>query len=313
MTVLITGANGYLGNVLVKRLTESDIRDLLLVDLGIFSHKLFDYSRLDLRNCKFQEILSPSVDAIIHLAGVSNDPSCELDYRLTQEININASKRLIDFASIAKVKKFIFASSASVYGANCYPVDELSELNPQSDYAKSKIEVENYLLEHKELNPVIFRFGTLFGQSPKMRFDLAINLMVKDAILNGEINVNGGNQSRPFLHVEDAANIIISAAGQTSTGIYNFCVSNTQIIHLAEAISNLLNVNIKVKSGTSDSRDYKLDCTKIRKFFSYRPANSIVFGIQQIAQFIYSVKDKLDFNHMDYYTIQAWKKYLENK
>lgn len=313
MTVLVTGANGYLGNVLVKKLSDIGVTDLLLADLGIFSSSSFSYKKLDLRNCKFQEILTPSVDAIIHLAGVSNDPSCELDYRLTQEMNIEASKRLIDFAAIAKVKKFIFASSASVYGANFSPVDETAELNPQSDYARSKIEIENYLLEHKELNPVIFRFGTLFGHSPKMRFDLAVNLMVKDAILTGAVNVSGGNQSRPFLHVEDAANIIIAAAGQISTGVFNFCVSNTQIIYLAEAISGLLNSKINIKQGTSDPRDYKLDCTKIKKEFSYRPANSIVYGIQQLSQFISTYKDKLDFGHTDYYTISAWKNYLERE
>lgn len=311
MTVLITGANGYLGNVLVKKLADSGIRDLLLVDLGIFSSNAFNYSKLDLRNCKFQELFPPTVDAIIHLAGVSNDPSCELDYRLTQEMNIDASKRLIDFASIAKVKKVIFASSASVYGANPLPVTEEAKLNPQSEYARSKIAIESYLLEHKELNPIIFRFGTLFGFSPKMRFDLAVNLMVKDAILTGTVNVSGGEQSRPFLHVEDAANIIIASASQISTGIYNFCTSNSQIIYLAEAIADLTNAKLNIKSGTLDPRDYKLDCSKIKKEFSYRPANSIVYGIQEISQFISSYKDKLDFDNTDYYTISAWKRFLK--
>lgn len=311
MSILVTGSNGYLGNVLMSRLKSFGISEVVPMDLGIFSHKLYGYNKLDLRDFNFTSLFSTDINTVIHLAGVSNDPSCELDYRLTQEINVEASKRLIDFASISGVKRFIFASSASVYGSNKELVDEDAELNPQSEYARSKIEVEKYLVEHKNLNPIIFRFGTLFGYSPKMRYDLAVNLMIKDAIVDGVIKVNGGEQSRPFLHVEDAAIEMLKSAGTLTTGIFNLATANVKIQSLAEVIAGFENVKIESNPGSTDPRDYKMDCTKARKELGF-VANSIAYGIAQLDSYIRSIKSP-DFSHTDYYTIKAWKKYLEER
>jgi nucleoside-diphosphate-sugar epimerase len=281
------------------------------MDLGIFSHKLYSYNKLDLRDFNFTSLFSTDIDTVIHLAGVSNDPSCELDYRLTQEMNVDASKRLIDFASISGVRRFIFASSASVYGSNKELVDECAELNPQSEYARSKIEVENYLQEHDNLNPIIFRFGTLFGYSPKMRYDLAVNLMVKDAIVDGVIKVHGGEQSRPFLHVEDAAISVLKSTIGFTTGIFNLATTNTKIQHLAEVIAGFENAKVDFEQGSTDPRDYKMDCTKARKELGL-VTNSIAYGIAQLDSYIKSIKNP-DFSHSDYYTIKSWKKYLEEQ
>jgi nucleoside-diphosphate-sugar epimerase len=311
MTALVTGSNGYLGNVLMSRLKGFGIGEVVPMDLGIFSHKLYPYNKLDLRNFNFTSLFSTDIDTVVHLAGVSNDPSCELDYKLTQQMNIDASKRLIDFASISGVRRFIFASSASVYGSNKELVNEEAELNPQSEYARSKIEVENYLLEHKNLNPIIFRFGTLFGYSPKMRYDLAVNLMIKDAIIDGIIKVHGGEQSRPFLHVEDAAIAILKSIGTFTTGIFNLATANVKIQYLAEVIANFENAKIELNQGSTDSRDYKMDCTKSRKELGL-VTNSLAYGIAQLDSYIRSIKST-DFTHSDYYTIKAWKNYLEER
>lgn len=311
MTILVTGSNGYLGNVLMSRLKSFGISEVVPMDLGIFSHKLYGYNKLDLRDFNFTSIFSTDIDTVIHLAGVSNDPSCELDYRLTQEINVDASKRLIDFASISGIKRFIFASSASVYGSNKELVDETAELNPQSEYARSKIEVENYLLEHKNLNPIIFRFGTLFGYSPKMRYDLAVNLMVKDAIIDGVIKVFGGEQSRPFLHVEDAAIAVLKSTGTFNIGVFNLATANVQVQHLAQVIAGFENAKVEFNQGSTDPRDYKMDCTRSRKELGLT-TNSIAYGIAQLDSYIRSIKNP-DFTHPDYYTIKAWKKYLEEQ
>jgi nucleoside-diphosphate-sugar epimerase len=311
MTALVTGSNGYLGNVLMSKLKGFGISEVVPMDLGIFSHKLYGYNKLDLRDFNFTSLFSTDIDTVIHLAGVSNDPSCELDYKLTQQMNVDASKRLIDFASISGVRRFIFASSASVYGSNKCLVNEEAELNPQSEYARSKIEVENYLLEHKNLNPIIFRFGTLFGYSPKMRYDLAVNLMVKDAIIDGIIKVHGGEQSRPFLHVEDAAIAILKSIGTFTTGIFNLATTNVQIQYLAEVIASFENAKIELNQGSTDSRDYKMDCTKSRKELGL-VTNSLAYGIAQLDSYIRSIKST-DFTHSDYYTIKAWKNYLEER
>ncbi len=313
MTILVAGNAGYLGSVLIPRLEKklAGMDAIIPVDLGIF--KITNkYIPVDLSRDSYTRIFgNNNVKSIIHLAGISNDPSSELDPKLTERMNVDASKRLIDFAAASGVKKFIFASSASVYGANNFLVTEESTDNPQSLYAKSKLEVEKYLLDFKELNPVIFRFGTLFGVSPKMRFDIAINLMVKDAITTGKINIFGtGEQYRPFLHVCDAASALLSA-DSIMPGIYNLAYTNIRIKSLAEIVSSITNAEIVYQAiDHPDTRNYRMNCEKAKLTLPKEalPNTSIVYGIEELAAWV----KNHDANDIDYYTIQAWKRYLDD-
>lgn len=314
MKLLITGVNGYLGNVLNSKI-DINMPHVHKIDLGIFKHKTFDYTRLDLSIASFSNIFYNQIDTIVHLAGVSNDPSAELDADLTHRMNVEASKRLIDFASAVGVKRFIFASSASVYGSNSNLVTETSEVKPLTAYAKSKKEIEDYLLDFKDLNPIILRFGTLFGVSPKMRFDLAINLMVKDALLKGEVNVyGGGEQFRPFLHVNDAANLLyylINMHKNNEHSIYNYSISNIKIKTLAEIIAEITKAKLVIHPIDSpDLRNYKMNSSLAYSEFP-KPETSIVDGIIQVKSWCLGNEHKLD--NSDYYTIKSWKGFLEGE
>ena len=316
--ILLTGSSGYLGSVV--QLVNAKAKHIIYpLDLGIFTHSVTaPYKKVDLKTGKFTEIFpeGTNIETIIHLASVSNDPSGELDPAFTHKNNVEASKRLIDFAVMAGARRLIFASSASVYGENDDLVTEESPLNPKTHYAESKAVIEEYLLGVKELNPIIFRFGTLFGVSPKMRFDVAINLMVKDGITTKKINVfGGGDQYRPFLHVFDAATFLLSLVALDaeffSGQIFNICSANIRIRTLAEAVADLTQAEVIFHSlDHPDIRNYRMDCSK---FLSVNAVKfiSIENGIDSLGKWVFDNMENLD--NKDYYTIEAWKEYMKNE
>lgn len=312
--ILLTGSNGYLGSVLLSRI-DRDSNFIFPVDIGIFSPR-YNFTKLDLKTSEYKELFSGYINTIVHLAGISNDPSGEIDPDFTYKNNVEASKRLIDFAVIAGVKRFVFASSASVYGENDDLVTEGSPLNPKTHYAKSKALVEEYLLGATELNPIIFRFGTLFGISPKMRFDLAVNLMVKDAMTTGKINVyGGGDQYRPFLNVRDAADNILKVCnlgfGSFSGEIFNLSTANIRIISLAEAIAGITGAKVVMHSTDHpDMRNYRMDTSKYNSVVM-PSLTSLYDGIVDVMHWVETHLDEPD--NRDYYTLEAWKEYLKNE
>ena len=312
--ILLTGSNGYLGNMVYPRIKKEFI-SVQGIDLGIFSYSGWGYKRTDLSRDEYRLIFKPKqgYETVIHLAGISNDPSSEINPAFTRRMNVEASKRLIDFSSGSGVRRFVFASSASVYGANDKLVTEDDALNPQSHYAESKAIIEEYLLGFKELNPVVLRLGTLFGVSPKMRFDLAVNLMTRDAVQSKRVEVYGsGENFRPFLHVGDAATAVEFFSNSTISGIYNVSVGNTRIKSLAEMVSSITDSKIEfVTQDHSDSRNYRMDCTKLKSLNSYYPSVAISWGIEEIYKWCLDHKDAL--NNQDYYTLDCWKKYIESE
>jgi nucleoside-diphosphate-sugar epimerase len=312
--ILLTGSNGYLGNVVNPKI-RGEFSPVRCIDLGIFSnHAGWEYTKADISRASYGSIFKDyQYDAVIHLAGISNDPSSEIDPAFTERMNVEASKRLIDFASGSGVRRFIFASSASVYGANDNLVTEESPLNPQSHYAESKAKVEEYLLSFKELNPVILRFGTLFGVSSKMRFDLALNLMTRDVVVSGKVKVYGsGENFRPFLHVQDASDVIKYFSENLISGVYNVSVGNIRIKSLAEMVSSLTGSEIEwISQDHADSRNYRMDCTKLKLLDGFFPAAHLEQGIGEVFRWCIVKKDEL--NNPDYYTLDCWKKYIESE
>jgi len=319
MRVLVTGNLGYLGSVATSMLHENN-HDVLGIDMDICA--IYPEHEYDIRVIDWDKYL-PYVDAVVHLAGVSNDPACELDDSLTYDINNAATIVLIEAVNrCPNIKKFVFASSASVYGSSEEVSTESSRLSPISAYALSKRMGEQRILGYLDgrIRPTILRLGTLFGKSIyRQRFDLAINLMVKDAVLNNEIKVYGGDQWRPFLHVNDAASAILFALTDNrivDSSIYNVAISNIKISDLAVLIKNRLDsmgyhgININTFS-LDDQRNYRLDCSLI-KSIGFDPLHTIDMGIWEMSLLIKDmVTGGYNLEDSRYYTIKLWKKWVE--
>ena len=214
-SVLVIGGAGYIGSALLRRLLDRGYR-VRLLDLFVYGEEpiqdLMEHPRLEVLHADFRHIdrvaeAMRDMDAVIHLGAIVGDPACALDEDLTIDVNLMATRMIAEIAKGYGVNRFIFASTCSVYGASDELLDEYSTLNPLSLYARSKIASERVLMGMADdrFNPVILRFGTIYGFSGRTRFDLVVNLLTAKAIVEGQITVMGGDQWRPFVHVEDAA------------------------------------------------------------------------------------------------------------
>ncbi len=256
MKVLVTGGLGYLGSEVVAALKIRG-HEVVTIDRGIFNG---DFGE-DFRDITVDSL--EGVDAIFHLAAVSNDPAGELDQKFTYHLNCDSAVGLAEKASIAGVPAFIFPSSASVYGAGRdLTIDSPKE--PVSTYAKSKWRAE------QELGNVaqglkIGRLGTLHGLSPqRMRFDLAVNIMTLYAVRKGRIFVTGGGlQVRPLLHVRDAARGLIYLWEHQPNGAYNLATENVRMIDLAMMIGLQQKVPVEVVPDDPDRRDYEMRASPV--------------------------------------------------
>jgi nucleoside-diphosphate-sugar epimerase len=259
-----------------------------------------------------------NIDTVIHLSGVSNDPSAILSKEFTRSSNINSTKKLIDYCNKYKVKKFFFASSCSVYGftGNKKYVNEESKVKPLSEYASSKIISEKIIFKYAkpELCVTSFRKATLFGYSPRMRFDLVVNTMVGSAYEKKKIILNGGNQWRPFLHVSDAADIYRKFIELNPNSINRkiFNIGNTnfnyQIISIAKMISKFTRCKIK-KSTTNDTRSYKVNFDKLNKILNIVPQKDILYGVNQVHKALVTKKIQ-NFRDIKYYNIKRLLSFL---
>ena len=240
---------------------------------------------LSLRNTK----------AVVHLAGIVGDPASMVDRKLTKHMNIVSTRMIKEAVKGFGIPKFIFASSCSVYGASDNVSTERSKLKPLSPYAKSKIDSEREIMRDTfdEFHPTILRFATVFGHSRKPRFDLVLNLFTAQAFKKGSINVFGGNQWRPFIHVSDAADSIIKVIdapiNKTSRKIFNVGDDslNITIMDAAKIVRNVLNKNgknikINVKKDDSDLRNYIVSFQKIKDELRFKCKISFEKGIDEI-------------------------------
>ncbi len=303
--VLVTGGAGYIGVQLVKQLLDSGY-EVKLFDCFYFglkpikllsSHKNLSVIEGDIRDTKSIETLLEYGTSVVHLASLSNDPSCDLDPKWSTEINHNATVRLAELAKKKKCGRFVFASSCSVYGHGGKELlKETSACEPVSLYAELKLksEKEVFSLADDTFCPTSIRQATIFGYSSRMRFDLAINMMTMHAITKGKIYVmGGGEQWRPFLHVRDAANIFkmtIEAELEKVFGqLFNAGSNenNFQIKNLAERVQKEIgNTVVEVTPDDADRRDYNVDFSKIKNVLGFVPQVSVSDAIAEIAEFV---------------------------
>ncbi len=298
--VLVTGGGGYLGSVLAKELNACGYRTIVF-DNGLTSTNFtqglngndISYVWGDVRDPTDLKSVLTGVDGVVHLAAVVGDPACSADPELTWEINYLGTIRLVEACRRAGIKQFVFASTCSNYGLHDdEEMIEWSPLNPQSIYAQTKIQSEHHLLavSDERFSPCILRFATLYGLSPRMRFDLAVNVMTIKAVLEKEVTIyGGGDQWRPFLHVRDAAWAIIRALETTSSStapaIYN-CGSDTENYRLKE-IGQLIaqavpGTRLSVVPGEVDKRSYRVNFGRIRQNLNFVGRYQLIHGIREI-------------------------------
>lgn len=278
MTVLVTGAGGYLGTTLVPLLVETG-EAVVAVDTFLDHPHSREFlggvacvsvETMDVRDLDEATLERWGIDVVIHLAGLSNDASTAAHPEVAGEVNVRAALRLAEASKVSRVTTFIYASSASVYGgSDGGMLAEDGDLRPISLYAQQKAQVERGLAAkvRDDFQVVCLRKGTLYGPSPKMRFDLVLNSMVAAALRDDFVPLNGGgDQSRPLLHVHDAAKAYLTCvekAGQLRQfDVLNVATSNNTIGSLAARVSAGLSVPCRLGKGGTDPRSYRIDSNK---------------------------------------------------
>lgn len=293
-TILVTGAAGYIGSVLTPKLLDAGYR-VRAVDRFFFGPTLPEREGLDLVRDDIRW-MSPSnvdgVDAVIDLAALSNDPAGEMDPDKTWEINHAGRVRVAHLAKEAGVKRYILPSSCSIYGIQEGLVDERSPVNPLTTYAKANLEAERDILplNDDDFTVVILRQATVYGLSPRMRFDLAINGMTKGMYQDGRIPIlRDGTQWRPFVHVQDTTKamlLCLEADKETVSGqIFNVGADeqNVQVLPLAETVADALEVPFEFDwYGSPDHRSYRVSFAKIKKTLGFEVDHSPGDGAREI-------------------------------
>ena len=285
MRILVTGACGYKGSVLVQKLLNAG-HQVLAIDTMWFGNFLQPHVNLKTLRFDINQELSPhffDVDMIIHLASIANDPTGDLNPKLTWETSCLATMRLLDAACRAGVKRFIYASSGSVYGVQeeSQVVEDLP-LVPLSEYNKTKMVSERSVLSYADKMTVqILRPATVCGLSPRMRFDVSVNLLTLSALKDKKITVFGGEQIRPNVHIQDITDCYLHFIDNPElTGVYNIGFENLKIIEIAQMVSQRLDVPIEV-TPSNDPRSYRLNSDKILDT-GFKPKYSVTNAINEI-------------------------------
>ena len=286
MKILLTGGCGYIGTNLTEALLDLG-HYVTVVDIMWFGNYLDPHKNLNIIQSDIRDIDAipmKGIDTIIHLANIANDPTGDLNARLTWEVNALSSKFLIEKAIENNVKQFIFASSGSVYGIKeeSQVTEDLS-LVPITDYNKTKMISESVLLSFRdEITLNIVRPATVCGYSPRMRLDLSVSLLTMHALTKGKITVFGGKQIRPNIHMNDMVSVYLHLLNLDSkdAGIYNAGFENISILDIANKVCNQIPSEIVV-TESDDPRSYRLNSDKLLKT-GFRPKWNVENGIEEV-------------------------------
>ncbi len=262
MKVVVTGGLGYLGSHVVDVL-EKNAHEAIVIDNNLYNADGATV-RLDIRDKKIADHIKNS-DAVIHLAGIIGYNACDINSEVTRAVNFEATKKIVNICKENNVR-LLYASTCSVYGnaggSIAINENELNKANPISLYGETKKLSEEAIVS-SGIDFTILRLGTLFGLSERMRFDLVINLFIAQALNKEKLAVFGGQQWRPFLHVNDAAKSFVYMLEKNRLGVYNVAWNNLRIVDIAEIISKELGVEYSVDENAEDERNYKVDLSKI--------------------------------------------------
>jgi len=300
--VLVIGGAGYIGSHTVDLLLQNGYSVRVLDRLMYGQQSLspfigrrdFELIEGDATDITKLTLAMKGASAVVHLAGLVGDPACAVDEQFTRHTNIVATRMAKDVAQSLGVHRFVFASSCSVYGVSEKEVCETDPLNPVSMYAQTKIDSETELLfaARDDFFVTVLRFATVFGHSPRPRFDLVGNLFTAQAMTDGLITVIGPHQWRPFIHVRDLARAIVMVLKANPAVVQNqiFNVGdkrlNLTILQLAEAVQTVCGryreVQVSVSENVQDRRNYAVSFAKIHSILGYEAATSLEQGIQEM-------------------------------
>lgn len=292
--IFITGGAGYVGAVLTPYLLKLGysvtVIDLMMYGDVLKKHKNLRIVKGDIRNEELLKKETKNHDVLIHLACISNDPSFELNPSLGKSINLDAFIPLVKIAKDNSIKRFIYASSSSVYGIKKEKnVNEEMSLKPLTDYSKFKADCEKILLENKtkKFTPIVIRPATVCGYSPRQRLDVVVNILTNLAYHKKEITVFGGEQLRPNIHIFDmvrAYECLIEAKDELVSGkIFNAGYENQTVNHLASLVKEVVGDEVIIKHmKTNDNRSYHISSKKIEKELGFKTVKTIKDAINDL-------------------------------
>jgi nucleoside-diphosphate-sugar epimerase len=320
MKVIITGGAGYVGSVLTALLLAEGHQVRVLDSLahggdsllGAWCHPGFEFVRGDVRDRTTIKAAVSGRNAVVHLAAIVGDPACARNPDLARAINLDASLQLIEESQSAGVERFVFASTCSNYGkmkdTDAY-VDEESELSPVSLYAETKVAVELALLKSHLGNcwsPTPLRFATVYGVSPRMRFDLTVNEFTMEMLTRKHLKVFGEQFWRPYVHVRDAARgiaMVLNSPKEKVRGrVFNVGATdqNFQKQQLVELIQPYApDAVVEYVRKTEDPRDYRVSFSRIAGELGFETTRSVPQGIEEVARLV-SERVIGDFDHSRY-------------
>ena len=302
--VLVTGGAGFIGSHLTRMLLERGyhVRVLDRFDYGRAGIEGVQDPRLEVVQgdiCSSRDVSRAlrDVHGVLALAAIVGDPACNLDPEETINLNYTATKVLVEACNFYGVQRLVFASSCSVYGASNHDLlTERSRLNPVSLYARTRVLSENLLFDRAgDVEPVVLRLATVFGLSPRMRFDLVVNTLTVKGVVDGKIPIQGGNQWRPNVHCRDAARAFIAAleapADRVAGEVFNVGgdALNHRIADLGEMVARIIpGVEIVRQPDVADPRDYRVGFEKIRTVLAFEPEFTVAEGIREVAAAVQS-------------------------
>jgi nucleoside-diphosphate-sugar epimerase len=300
-TVLVTGAGGYVGGVLTRRLLSNDDTRVIAVDWAcgahgvdgvrdVLDHERVRFVRADIRETADLVPLLRGTDAVVHLAAIVGDPAGKRDPDLTRTVNLDAAKRLIAACGDAGVQHFIFVSTCSNYGLQDTSslADEDAELNPLSFYAETKVAVERALIESEGFPFTILRLATVYGVAPRMRFDLTVNQFALEAVDQGTLSIYGEQFWRPYVSVSDVARAIIMALEQPDRSLRAvFNVGDSDENYTKRMIYDVLKQRLpeleaKWVFAADDPRSYRVNFERIRDTLGFAVSRRVPDGIDEV-------------------------------
>jgi nucleoside-diphosphate-sugar epimerase len=293
--IFITGGAGYVGAVLVPNLLENGyvvtVLDLMIYGENVLpSHPNLNAVKGDIRDQALLQKLLPGHDAVIHLACISNDPSFELNPDLGKSINLDAFQPLVEISKSCSVKRFIYASSSSVYGIKDEPnVHEEMVLEPLTDYSQFKADCEKILAEYQsdDFTTVTIRPATVCGYSPRQRLDVVVNILTNLAYHKREISVFGGDQLRPNIHIADMVEAyiaLLNADKEKIAGkIFNAGYENQPVSMIAETVKNVVGEDVKlITTPSDDNRSYHISSQKIKDEIGFETTHTIQDAVEDL-------------------------------
>ena len=304
MNIFVTGGGGYVGSSLVPKLLDEGhkvtVYDLMIYgDDVLDTHQNLKVVKGDLRDFNLLVKSIPNHDALIHLACISNDPSFELNPNLGKSINLDSFEPLVKIAEDSGIKRFLNASSSSVYGVkDSDNVHEEMSLEPLTDYSKYKAQCEDILHKYNSNNFITstIRPATVCGYSKRQRLDVVVNIFTNIAFHKKKITVFGGDQLRPNIHIEDMVDAYLAmlyASDEKISGkVFNAGDENKTVLELAQIVKEVIGPDVElIKSKTDDNRSYHISSEKIKKELDFSCSKTIKNAVEDLNEAF--IKNKL--------------------